>query len=169
MASQKPQLTTASPNFDEYDSDKTGESEILLPAALPRNKDALLTAFRACKNIKEVEFCDYHVFDKEDATPTQHPKPRLAVFPGPRHKSRQYACDITSSFDFILSLMSQADLTPRWISIHPLSYMRMSTGLIDAASLLEHKHVLRKVESLELRFIHDWRNDEAASEETSPC
>lgn len=140
----------------------------LLPTPLRHHRDALIKALRACENVTELEFCDNQMFDDDFEASRERPKPaalRPVRFSRWTFGRDKHISDITSTFNFILSLMAEADLYPRWISIHPLSEYHMQTDITNAVGLVKWKKVLTKVESIELTFLADWRDDVHSHEE----
>lgn len=118
----------------------------LLPPALLRNRDALLTALRACANNLEIELCDYN--SSGPVVPgDQSPRPARSQQTLVREK---HICDVTSTFKFLPSLMAETGTFPSYITVHPNSETRRETSVTNAVALVQWKNVLTKVKSLEL-------------------
>jgi hypothetical protein len=145
----------------------SSDSDRLIPAALNRHKAALLAAFIAAENIIALEFTDYHWFslngyenrwETADDFPPRPKESRLNL-------QNDFVCNISSTFNFTLSLAAQARLTLEYISIHPLVGTATMTGLTNAIGLVTWKSALLRVETLELAFVDDWRDGINIAEE----
>ena len=63
-----------------------------------------------------------------------------------------------------MSLIARAGLAPKWVSIHSLDDTRLVTGLTTAIGLVTWKQTLLQLESLELVFVGDSRDDSSFDE-----
>jgi hypothetical protein len=145
------------------------EMDQIVPAALVGHKEAFLAAFVAAENVTELDFTDHDEFPSTTAG-------YEGLRPGhfiPRREPKQviehgdmmdFFCDISSTFDFVMSLVARAGLTPRYIYIHPLDDAHMMTGLTSAIGLVAWKQALLQVESLKLAFIDKWRTERSTAE-----
>jgi len=144
-----------------------------VPAALIAHKKALLAALLATKNVTELEFTDYHRLSKSTADGDERECPDL---PAPRRRQKstlftttdlkEFICDISSSFEFIMSLVARAGLSPKSMSIHSLGDTKVVTGISSAIALVTYKQTLLQLDALELVFVDDlW--DQYIEEETT--
>lgn len=151
--------------------DITSSSELdqLVPAALVSRMEALLAVFTAAENITQLELADYHYL----ASPTDDVVRARPDLPRPRQgraffnlaEPNDFVCDISSTFNFIMSLVARAGLTPKYISVHPMKgKTSTTTGSTNAAGLVNSKQALFRVETLILAFIDEWWDDPSTSE-----
>jgi len=154
---------------DSRQLERSSEMDQIVPAALVGHKEAFLAAFVAAENVTELDFTDHDVFSSTTAG-------YEALRPGhfiPRREPKQaidygdlmdFFCDISSTFEFVMSLVARAGLTPKYIYIHPLDDALMMTGLTSAIGLVTWKQALLQVESLKLAFIDKWRTERSTAE-----
>lgn len=138
--------------------------------ALLENRNALLAAFVALTNLDVLEFSDTHWHDIGSYRfiggtwlSVDEPLPRHRRSPR-RFIQRRYIYDISSTFNFILSLIADAGLAPRCIAVHPLLEGDLKTGLSNASGLVHMRPALQCVEELELYFIDGWQDSHDSAE-----
>lgn len=133
-------------NLSTFDS-KLG---LLLPRALVSRRGCLIKALRACESLFQLTFFPHVCNDT---------KVRLEPGVGALF-------DISSSFDFILTILAQAGTQPGSISIHAFDNRTYTyTGLTDAAGLLRGRQALRNLTNLSLTVTEPWRTDVVSSDE----
>lgn len=76
-----------------------------------------------------------------------------------------HICDVTSTFNLLLSLMAETGTFSGSITVHPLYVLGCETGLTNAFGLVQWKKGLAKVKSFDLAFLDDWRGDIYSTEE----
>jgi hypothetical protein len=162
------------PTTSRSDLAISSDIDRLVPAALTRHKAALLAAFIAAESIDALDFTDYHYFLPQGLQgPQDHENQRVTCddFPPRRRSSpvgilqNDYACDISSTFNFTLSLAAQAGLSLKHIAIYPLVDTKIMTGLTNAVGLVAWKSALLRVETLELAFVNDRRDGVRSADE----
>lgn len=136
----------------------------LVSAALISHEEALLAALLATKNVKILEFTDCHWNLSASAGNNWN----NLDLPAPRPRSRSsrtglvgFVCDISSTFNFVMSLVARAGLAPKRISMHPLDDTKLMTGLTSAIGLVTSKQALLQLKSLQLVFVHEFGSEEA--------
>lgn len=127
------------------------ELRSLTPPALLRHQNGLIEVLRACKNVWGIHF------QENDRGPVPHHKPRSTP-----NEPEVYYYDISSTFDFIMSLIVRAGIYPTYIG---MIHGKLVAGLTNAKGLVTGKDALRRVEMLQLAFINDWRDDVQSAEE----
>jgi hypothetical protein len=132
--------------------------KMLAPPAYARNRNALLCALRACSNIDELVFQDTsRDLDVKETCGTQ-----VATSPA-RSGATRKRFDMTSSFNYVLSLAEEAGLRPPMLSAathiigpnetgqnHPFC------GLTDCTSIAKAKGICHGLEDLSIRLVQDW-------------
>lgn len=149
----------------------SGTEQLLVPTALISHKEALLEAFLATKNLEDLRFMDYHLLE---STIDGNKWKFSADLPAPRRMqtratattlySYNHVCDITSTFNFIMSLVARAGLAPKRISIPYLGIRNIATGLPSAVGLVACKEILLQLESLQLVFADELRDKSSSAE-----
>jgi hypothetical protein len=144
--------------------------EQLIPMALISHKEALLEAFLATKNLEELRFVGYHLLEST----FDGKKWKCPDLPAPRRMqtratatalhSYNYVCDITSTFNFIMSLVARAGLAPKRICIPYTGVTNIATGLSSAVGLVACKETLLQFESLQLVFANELRDKSSSAE-----
>lgn len=119
----------------------------LVPLHLYRNRDAIVEALRACKNLTSFLFSR----NWGDRSPT-----RLEyVFAAANEDvdpNESALFDITSSVAYVLSLAEEAGTRLERTFVGNV-WMGVSIGLSDGAFLARHKHILRSLKYFGLKFI----------------
>lgn len=151
------ELRTHSPVAATDSTDKSNGFEKLrhmVPAALLRHEDRLLEALKLCENVDSLEVWA----DSRDDMPYHRTLPGIVG-------DHIYPFDVSSTFDIYMSLAARAGICPTSIMVVPLD-QKAICALTDAAGLITGKEVLRRIETLHLAFINDWRDD-VDSEQTA--
>ena len=135
----------------------------LVPTALVSHEEALLAAFLATKNVTELILTDHYWSNST----TEGNEPEHRDLPARRPISRQaerrtlydFVCDITSTFNLIMSLVAQAGLAPTRITTSSLPGANLVTGLSSAIGLVTYKQALLQLEGLDLVFVDELRDE----------
>ena len=135
----------------------------LVPTALVSHEEALLAAFLATKNVTELILTDHYWSNST----TEGNEPEHRDLPARRPISRQaerrtlydFVCDITSTFNLIMSLVAQAGLAPTRITTSSLPGANLVTGLSSAIGLVTYKQALLQLEGLDLVFVDESRDE----------
>jgi len=110
-----------------------------VPSHLHRNRDAIVEAFRACKNL--TWFCFAKYWDGTDGDPTLNDEPTLF--------------DITSSVTYLLSLAAEAGTRLEHVLVSGYPSSVRTLGLSGGASLVQYKEVFQNLKYFGLKFIAD--------------
>lgn len=136
----------------------------IVPTTFIGHKEALVAAFLATVNVTELEFTDYHrpslatdgsVWEHPDHPPPRRMQRRAAAVNDPG----EFVCDISSTFNFVISLVARAGLTPKFVTMHSLVAEKLVTGLSSAIGLATWKQALLQLEPLDLVFVDDFRDE----------
>jgi hypothetical protein len=141
------------PRLDEsgrplYKNDFEGVPGALVPLSLFRNKDSIIEAFRACKNLTEFRF------SANWKHKTKYPVRRRCPLAAEDDRDFWYypiPFNIVSSVAYVLSLAEEAGIRLEKIVLLN-SCVDYWVGLSDAAFLSRHKDVFQKLKCLDLHF-----------------
>lgn len=128
-----------------------GELRSMKSNALLRHEESLLEALRLCEQFNELRCYEVYYGDMSN----HRALPSVSA-------QKAYPFDMSSTLDFVMSLMVRAGIYLTHVSLVGIKYRG---GLTNAAGLVTGKEALRRVEKLELAFIDDFRNDADTTEE----